>query len=150
MTNSIDRVEIITSVQRRRRWTASEKVRIVEECCYVPLLFSVRCLSLALHRHRSQRAPNTASTRRVTRERPCGRGPWLRASSPVRRQRTVAARTRIVSTAGIRLDPRKTARPFKGIFCDDISELKNGTAARDRLVSGAGRSSSSRQQWIGR
>lgn len=31
MTNSSDRVEIITSVQRRRRWTASEKVRIVEE-----------------------------------------------------------------------------------------------------------------------
>ena len=26
MTNSTDRVEIITSVQRRRRWTASEKV----------------------------------------------------------------------------------------------------------------------------
>ena len=31
MTNSTDRVEIITSVQRRRRWTAAEKVRIVEE-----------------------------------------------------------------------------------------------------------------------
>ena len=31
MINSSDRVEIITSVQRRRRWTASEKVRIVEE-----------------------------------------------------------------------------------------------------------------------
>src|SRR5262249_26396787 len=31
MTNPEDRVEIITSVQRRRRWTASEKVRIVEE-----------------------------------------------------------------------------------------------------------------------
>ena len=31
MTNPADRVEIITSVQRRRRWTASEKVRIVEE-----------------------------------------------------------------------------------------------------------------------
>src|SRR2546427_3057334 len=31
MTNPTDRVEIITSVQRRRRWTASEKVRIVEE-----------------------------------------------------------------------------------------------------------------------
>jgi hypothetical protein len=30
-TNPADRVEIITSVQRRRRWTASEKVRIVEE-----------------------------------------------------------------------------------------------------------------------
>jgi transposase len=31
MTNSSDRVEIITSVQRRRRWTAAEKVRMVEE-----------------------------------------------------------------------------------------------------------------------
>src|SRR5499433_177881 len=31
MTNSSDRVEIITSVQRRRRWTAPEKVRMVEE-----------------------------------------------------------------------------------------------------------------------
>jgi transposase len=31
MTNPADRVEIITSVQRRRCWTASEKVRIVEE-----------------------------------------------------------------------------------------------------------------------
>jgi transposase-like protein len=31
MTNPTDQVDIITSVQRRRRWTASEKVRIVEE-----------------------------------------------------------------------------------------------------------------------
>jgi transposase len=31
MTNAADRVEIITSVQRRRRLAASEKVRIVEE-----------------------------------------------------------------------------------------------------------------------
>jgi transposase len=31
MTNSTNRVEIITSVQRRRRWTAPEKVRMVEE-----------------------------------------------------------------------------------------------------------------------
>ena len=31
MTNSTDRVEIITSVLRRRRWTAPEKVRMVEE-----------------------------------------------------------------------------------------------------------------------
>src|SRR5215813_7310688 len=30
MTNAADRVEIITSVQCRRRWTASEKVWIVE------------------------------------------------------------------------------------------------------------------------
>ena len=31
MTNPSDRVEIITSVEHRRRWTASEKVRMVEE-----------------------------------------------------------------------------------------------------------------------
>jgi transposase-like protein len=31
MTNSTNRVKIITSVQRRRRWTAPEKVRMVEE-----------------------------------------------------------------------------------------------------------------------
>ena len=31
MTNPTDCVEIITSVQRRRRWTACEKVRMVEE-----------------------------------------------------------------------------------------------------------------------
>ena len=31
MTNSSNRVEIITSVRRRRRWTAPEKVRMVEE-----------------------------------------------------------------------------------------------------------------------
>ena len=31
MSNPADRVEIITSVQRRRRLTAAEKVRIVEE-----------------------------------------------------------------------------------------------------------------------
>src|SRR5262249_44901480 len=30
-----------------------------------------------------------------------------------------------------------------------LHRLKNGTAPRDRLVRGAGRSSSSRQQWIG-
>ena len=31
MSNPADRVEIITSVQRRRRWTAPEKVRMIEE-----------------------------------------------------------------------------------------------------------------------
>ena len=31
MTSTSDRVEIITSVQRRRRWTAAEKMRLVEE-----------------------------------------------------------------------------------------------------------------------
>jgi transposase len=31
MTNPTNQIEIITSVQRRRRWAASEKVRMVEE-----------------------------------------------------------------------------------------------------------------------
>src|SRR4028119_918294 len=31
MTNTSDRIEIITSVQRRRRWTAAEKMRFVEQ-----------------------------------------------------------------------------------------------------------------------
>src|SRR6266446_10152902 len=38
---------------------------------------------------------------------------------------TVAARTRIVSAAGIRLDHRESVRPFKGIFWDDISEFES-------------------------
>src|SRR4051812_15076554 len=35
MTGKIDRIEVITSVQRRRRWSAEEKARIVQET-YVP------------------------------------------------------------------------------------------------------------------
>jgi transposase len=31
MINPPNRIEVVTSVQRRRRWTASEKVRMVEE-----------------------------------------------------------------------------------------------------------------------
>ena len=31
MTNPSNRIEVITSIQRRRRWTALEKVRMVEE-----------------------------------------------------------------------------------------------------------------------
>src|SRR2546430_4709649 len=45
---------------------------------------------------------------------------WARAAPP-----TVAVRTRIVSAAGIRLDHRKSVRPFKGIFCHDISEFES-------------------------
>jgi transposase len=30
MTNTSDRIEIITSVLQRRRWTAAEKMRLVE------------------------------------------------------------------------------------------------------------------------
>jgi transposase len=35
MTGKIERIEVITSVQRRRRWSAEEKARIVQET-YVP------------------------------------------------------------------------------------------------------------------
>jgi transposase len=35
MTGPCDRVEVITSVQRRRRWTPEEKIRMVEET-YLP------------------------------------------------------------------------------------------------------------------
>jgi transposase len=35
MTGPYERVEVITSVQRRRRWTPEEKIRIVEET-YLP------------------------------------------------------------------------------------------------------------------
>jgi transposase-like protein len=35
MTGTYDRVEVVTSVQRRRRWTPEEKIRIVEET-YLP------------------------------------------------------------------------------------------------------------------
>src|SRR5215470_14979699 len=31
----------------------------------------------------------------------------------------------MVSLARVRLDPRKSVRPFKGIFCDDISEFES-------------------------
>jgi transposase len=31
MANPPNRIEVVTSLQRRRRWTASEKVRMVEE-----------------------------------------------------------------------------------------------------------------------
>ena len=48
MTNSTDRVEIITSVQRRRRWTAPEKVRMVEET-FEPGAVA-RKLAVILHR----------------------------------------------------------------------------------------------------
>jgi hypothetical protein len=36
-----------------------------------------------------------------------------------------AAQTRIVSVARIRLDSRKSVRPFKGIICGDISEFES-------------------------
>src|SRR5262249_8578935 len=46
VTGNIDRVEVITSVQRRRRWSAEEKVRIVQET-YAPGM----SVSLVARRH---------------------------------------------------------------------------------------------------
>ena len=46
MTGKIDRVEVITSVQRRRRWSAEEKTRIVQEA-YAPGM----SVSLVARRH---------------------------------------------------------------------------------------------------
>ncbi|MDR7155744.1 transposase [Sphingobium xenophagum] len=46
MTGTYDRVEVITSVQRRRRWTPDEKIRIVEET-YLP----GNTVSLVARRH---------------------------------------------------------------------------------------------------
>ena len=57
MSNPTDRVEIITSVQRRRRWTASEKVRIVEET-FEPGM----TVSLVARRHGHGVAPNQLFT----------------------------------------------------------------------------------------
>jgi transposase len=46
MTGKIDQVEVITSVQRRRRWSAEEKVAIVQET-YAPGM----SVSLVARRH---------------------------------------------------------------------------------------------------
>jgi hypothetical protein len=43
--------------------------------------------------------------------------------SPGLRISGTAAQMRVVSRAGIRLDPPKSTRLFKGIICDDISEF---------------------------
>src|SRR5215469_3898755 len=45
--------------------------------------------------------------------------------SPELRIPRAAAQTRVVSVAGIRLRPWESARAFKGIFCDDISEFES-------------------------
>jgi hypothetical protein len=43
---------------------------------------------------------------------------WTRAAYP-----RAAAHTRMVSVARIQLDSRKSVGPFKGMICDDISEI---------------------------
>src|SRR5262249_24660806 len=48
------------------------------------------------------------------------------------RNLNAAAQTRIVSVVKIGLDSWKSMRPFKGIFCDDISEIAVGTLITER------------------
>src|SRR5262249_7729195 len=55
----------------------------------------------------------------------CARGRGMLAAGPELRIPGAAAQTRVVSLAGIRLDSRKSVRPFKGIICDDISEFES-------------------------
>jgi hypothetical protein len=45
--------------------------------------------------------------------------------SPELRISAAAAQTRVVSLAGIRLGSWESARAFKGIVCDDISEFES-------------------------
>ena len=52
-------------------------------------------------------------------------GPELRITG-------IAAQTRMVSVARIRLVSRKSPRLFKGIICDDISEIAVGTLITER------------------
>src|SRR5215467_6798587 len=52
--------------------------------------------------------------------------------SPQLRIPGTAAQTRLVSRAGIRLGPWESARAFKGIICDDISEIAVGTLITER------------------
>ena len=47
------------------------------------------------------------------------------AAGPELRITGAAAQTRMVSVARIRLISRKSPRLFKGIICDDISELES-------------------------
>jgi hypothetical protein len=72
----------------------------------------------------SQRSANA-------RKHPC----WHPGIRPELRFPRRAAQPRIVSVARIRLDSRKSGRPFKGIFCGDISEIAVGTLIKVRAHS---------------
>ena len=52
--------------------------------------------------------------------------------SPELRIPGAAAQTQVVSVAGIRLGSWESARAFKGIICDDISEIAVGTLITKR------------------
>src|SRR5215831_1241218 len=74
---------------------------------------------LLIERDRGQSVPSMANVR-AERLLKISAEPSPRAAYP-----SAAAQTRLVSRAGIRLGPWESARAFKGIICDDISEFES-------------------------
>ena len=74
MSNPTDRVEVITSVQRRRRWTASEKLRMVEET-FEPGM----TMSLVARRHGVAPNQRRSNQRHVRVEPPSSIAPGLQS-----------------------------------------------------------------------
>src|SRR5262249_14377884 len=84
------------------------------------------CCCFGRRRIISGSAENRGSSRPSAIDRPPAQASPLRSYiRPELRFPHAAAQTRIVSVARIRLDSRKSVRPFKGIFCDDISEFES-------------------------
>src|SRR6516165_8723560 len=103
-------------------WGEESRPRVLARYAPHRRAASKRPLLLGNHDGPKRPASGAASTR--------GGSPSIRQSArrcrrPELRIPDVAAQTRIVSVAGIRLDHRKSVRPFKGIFCHDISEFES-------------------------
>jgi hypothetical protein len=77
--------------------------------CVSPSCWRYRVASRARARVRRRALPNVEAHR----EEPLAPGHW---------ELRLAAQTRIVSMAGVRLDSHKSVRSFKEILCADISE----------------------------
>src|SRR6516165_8754495 len=90
-------------------------------------------LSLPLFGERNPAANSCLLGDAARRQRPCR----TFAEDPGRTQPRAAypgaaAQTRVVSMAAIRLGSWESARAFKGIICDDISEIAVGTLITER------------------
>jgi hypothetical protein len=97
-----------------------------EAAAHAPSAYG-RSAEAAAHSASAYRAP---PARRVEQKpRPGASSSTAEQQQQASRQETellpTAAQTRIVSVARIRLDPRKSVRPFKGIICRDISEFES-------------------------
>jgi transposase-like protein len=129
MTGNADRVEVITSVQRRRRWSAEEKARIVQET-YAPGM----SVSLVARQHGIAR--NQVFTwRRLYAGVHCRRlGPARRLCPP---PNTGPRSTRCASCSGC-----WARRPWRTRFCATRSNWhsqKNKKTAVAVAVAGTGR-----------